>query len=216
MMSTRQAPERPVRVMCADDHHLMRAGIAGMIQGQPDLELVGEAEDGAQAVERFRLLRPDVTLMDLQMPVMGGVEAIAAIREEFPLARIIVLTTFSGDVLAQRGLKAGAQAYVLKCKVRRELLDIIRAVHAGRRWISADVAMTIAQHAATQPLTEREVQVLESIAGGNGNKTVADALSITEGTVKSHVKNILEKLEARDRTHAVTLGLRRGIISLAD
>ncbi len=202
----------PIRVLSVDDHPLVREGIFALIAEAPDVELAGEASNGREAIEQFRLLRPDVTLMDLQMPDMGGIDAISAIRGEFKSARIVVLTTYLGDVLAQRAIKAGAQAYVLKSEVRRELLETIRAVHAGRRCINLEVAQLIAQHTADDLLSEREINVLRLIAAGNSNKLIARELLIAEGTVKSHVKNILAKLRANDRTHAVMLAIDRGIL----
>jgi DNA-binding NarL/FixJ family response regulator len=176
--------------------------------------LVAEASNGEEAIEQFRLHHPDVTLMDLQMPAMNGIEAVTRIRAEFPDARIIVLTTYTGDVQALRALKAGARAYILKGHVHRELLEAIRAVHAGKKRIPPDVAAELADHAAENELSSREIEVLRLIASGNANKLIADQLSISEETVKSHVTNILSKLGANDRTHAVTIGLRRGIIDL--
>lgn len=202
----------PIRVLSVDDHPLVREGIFALIAEASDVELAGEAANGREAIEQFRLLRPDVTLMDLQMPDMGGIDAISAIRGEFKSARIVVLTTYLGDVLAQRAIKAGAQAYVLKSEVRRELLETIRAVHAGRRCINLEVAQLIAQHTADDLLSEREINVLRLIAAGNSNKLIARELLIAEGTVKSHVKNILAKLRANDRTHAVMLAIDRGIL----
>jgi DNA-binding NarL/FixJ family response regulator len=205
---------QPIRVLVADDHPLLREGIGALLAEHPDLLLVGEAANGREAVERYRELQPDVTLMDLQMPELGGVEAIEIIRGEFPSARIIVLTTYAGDVLAQRALRAGAQAYVLKGFVRKDLLDVIRSVHGGLKHIQPDIAMQLAAHIGGSTLTSREVEVLTLIGGGNSNKRIGLMLSINEDTVKGHVKSILAKLEARDRTHAVTLALRRGILQL--
>src|SRR6201997_1755423 len=205
---------KPIRVLVVDDHPLLREGIGALIMNQADFKLVGEASDGRQAITAFRTHLPDVTLMDLQMPDMDGVDAIIAIRSEFPDARIIVLTTYAGDVLAQRALKAGAQAYILKNNVRKELLETIRIVHSGRKRIHPEVATQLADHAGDDLLTAREVEVLELIAAGNSNKLIADQLSITEETVKGHVKNILSKLSANDRTHAVTIALKRGFIDL--
>jgi len=198
----------------ADDHPLIREGIAALMTTRTDFKLVAEASNGRQAVEQFRTHHPDVTLMDLQMPDMDGIDATIAIRSEFPKARIIVLTTYAGDVLALRALKAGAQAYLLKNDVRKDLLDRIRAVHAGQKHIHSQVANELAEHAGDDSLTRREVEVLALIAAGNSNKLIADQLSITDETVKTHVSSVLSKLGAGDRTHAVTLALKRGIIEL--
>jgi DNA-binding NarL/FixJ family response regulator len=210
-MST--APKQ-IRIALVDDHPLLRQGIAALISDQPDLQLVGQASNGLEAIEQFRLHRPDVMLMDLQMPGMNGIDAMSAIRAEFPDARFVVLTTYTGDVQIVRALKAGARAYLLKSLLHRELLDTIRAVHAGQKRIPPEIAAELADHAADDALTPREIEVLRLIAAGNANKIVADQLSITEETVKAHVKNILSKLDANDRTHAVTIGLKRGIIEL--
>ena len=206
-------PER-IRILTVDDHPLLREGIAALVNAESDMKLVAEASNGEEAIEQFRLHRPDVTLMDLQMPALNGIEAVTRIRAEFPDARIIVLTTYTGDVQALRALKAGARAYILKGHVHRELLEAIRAVHAGKKRIPPDVAAELADHAAENELSSREIEVLRLIASGNANKLIADQLSISEETVKSHVTNILSKLGANDRTHAVTIGLRRGIIDL--
>lgn len=203
-----------IRVLSVDDHSLLREGIAKLIGNQSDMELVAEASNGREAIKMFRQHRPDVTLMDLQMPEMGGIDAISAIRAEFPEARIVVLTTYAGDVQVVRALKAGAQAYLLKGPLRKELIETIRAVHAGQKRMSQEVASEIAQHAMEEYLTAREIDVLRLIAGGNANKEIAARLSISEETVKGYVKNILTKLRANDRTHAVTIGLKRGIIDL--
>lgn len=209
-----QTSHSPIRILLADDHPFLRDGVGGLVGDQPDMELVGEASNGHEAIDQFREHRPDVTLLDLQMPEMNGIDAMLAIRREFPDARIIVLTTYTGDAQILRALKAGAQAYLLKSALRRELLDTIRAVHAGRRRIPPEVATQLAEHAADDPLTSREIDVLRLIAAGKANKLVASELSITEETVKGHVKNILSKLGANDRTHAVTIALKRGIIEI--
>jgi len=203
-----------IRILAVDDHPMLLEGIAALVASQPDMKLVAEASTGREALEQFRKHRPDLTLMDLQMPDMDGIEAMVAICSEFPEARIIVLTTYKGDVQVLRALKAGARAYLLKGLLRKELLETIRAVHGGQRRIPHEVAAEIAEHALDSTLTSREVDVLRLIAGGSANKLVADQLSITEETVKSHVKNILSKLGANDRTHAVTIALKRGIIEL--
>jgi len=204
----------PIRILTVDDHQLIRVGIATLLMPEPDMKLVGEANNGRDAIAKFSELRPDVTLMDLQMPEMSGFDAILAIRNQFPGARIIVLTTYTGDVQAQRAIKAGAQAYLLKNLLHKELLSTIRAVHAGRKAISPDIAARVAEHSGDEGLTPKEIEVLRLIAAGNANKEIAAQLSVTEETVKSRVKNILDKLSANDRTHAVTIGLKRGIIEL--
>jgi DNA-binding NarL/FixJ family response regulator len=203
-----------IRILCVDDHPLLLDGVAALIGTEPDMKLVAEASSGVEAVRQFRETLPDVTLMDLQMRGMSGVDAIGAIRTEWPWAKIIVLSTFGGDAMAQRALKAGAQAYLLKGLVRGQLLDTIRLVHGGAKWVQAEVASSIATHVSETALTEREVEVLGHIADGKSNKQIAYDLSINEETAKTHVKNILAKLHANDRTHAVTLALRRGIILL--
>jgi len=214
-MSRDPSPMRgPIRVLTVDDHALLREGIAALVNVESDMKLVAEASNGQEAIEKFRLHRPDVTLMDLQMPSLNGIEAIIGIRSEYPNARIIVLTTYAGDVQVLRALKAGAQGYILKGEVHRALLDTIRAVHAGHKRIPPEVAAELAEHAAEDDLTSREIDVLRLIAAGNANKEIAGQLSIAEDTVKSHVTNILAKLGANDRTHAVTIGLKRGIIEL--
>ena len=203
-----------IRILAVDDHALVRDGIAGLIGVQPDMVMVGEASTGREAIQQFRMLHPDVTLMDLQMPEMNGIEALIAIRNEFPDAKVIVLTTYAGDVQILRALKAGAQAYLLKNTLHKELLETIRAVHAGKKSLSPEASYEIAEHATDDALTPAEIAVLRLIAAGNANKQIADRLSITEETVKSRVKNILSKLGANDRTHAAMIGLKRGIIEL--
>jgi DNA-binding NarL/FixJ family response regulator len=205
---------QPIRLLAVDDHQLLREGIATLLAAQPDMKLVAEATNGREAIEQYRIHRPDVTLMDLQMPEMNGVDAMIAICGEFPGARIIVLTTYTGDVQVLRALRAGARGYLLKNLLRKELLETIRLVHAGQKRIPPDVAAELAEHATDETLSTREIEVLRLISGGNANKEIAAQLSITEETVKGHVKNILAKLGANDRTHAVTIGLKRGIIDL--
>jgi DNA-binding NarL/FixJ family response regulator len=205
---------RPIRVLAVDDHPLLREGIGALLAAQPDMKLVAEASNGREAIEQYRIHRPDVTLMDLQMPEMDGVDAMIAICGEFPGARIIVLTTYTGDVQVLRALKAGARGYLLKNLLRKELLDTIRRVHAGQKRIPPEVATGLAEHATDDALSAREIEVLRLVSGGNANKEIAAQLSITEETVKGHIKNILAKLSANDRTHAVTIGLKRGIIDL--
>lgn len=202
-----------IRILTVDDHPLLRKGIAALVNAETDMKLVAEASNGEEAIEKFRSHRPDVTLMDLQMPGLNGIEAIAHIQSEFPNARIIVLTTYTGDVQVLRSLKAGARAYLLKRQVHRELLETIRAVHAGQRRIPSEIAAELVDH-PRDDLTPREIEVLRLIANGNANKQIADRLSIGEASVKSHVANILSKLGANDRAHAVTIGLKRGIIEL--
>jgi DNA-binding NarL/FixJ family response regulator len=206
------ADTRSIRILAVDDHPLVRQGIAGLVAVQSDMTLVGEASNGRDAIQQFRERRPDITLMDLQMPEMNGIDAIIAIRNEFPEARIIVLTTYVGDVQILRALKAGARAYLLKNLLHKELLDTIRAVHAGKKTLSPDASYQLAEHATDDTLTPGEISVLRLIAAGNANKQIADQLSITEETVKGRVKNILSKLGANDRTHAATIGMKRGII----
>jgi DNA-binding NarL/FixJ family response regulator len=203
-----------IRILAVDDHPLLRKGIAALVNTEPDMKLVAEAANGEEAVESFRLYRPDVTLMDLQLPGVNGIEAIDRILGEFPDARIIVLTTYTGDAQVLRALRAGARAYILKGHVHRELLETIRTVHAGRKRIPPDIAVELAEHTTEDELSSREIEVLRLIAAGNSNKQIADQLCIEESTVKSHVTNILSKLSANDRAHAVTIGLKRGIIGL--
>jgi len=201
-----------IRILSVDDHPLFRSGIAALLATQPDMVLVAEASNGREAIQQFRAHRPDITLMDLQMPVMNGLDALTAIRGEFPDARIIVLTTYTGDVQVLRAMKTGARAYLLKSLLDKELLETIRAVHAGKKTLAAEASYELAEHATDEILTPAEVEVLRLIAAGNANKQIAAHLSITEETVKGRVKNILAKLRANDRTHAAMIGIRRGII----
>lgn len=203
-----------IRVLCVDDHPLLREGIAAVIQSQPDMQIVAQACSGQEGVQQFRKHHPDVTLMDLRLPDISGIDAIIAIRTEFPEARVIVLTTFEGDVEIQRALEAGARAYMLKNMPPKDLIDGIRQVHSGKKRIPAQVAAQLAEHLSDEALTDREVEVLSQIAGGNRNRDIAEKLFITEETVKVHIKHIMEKLGASDRTEAVAIGLRRGIIEL--
>jgi DNA-binding NarL/FixJ family response regulator len=202
----------PIRILSVDDHPLIRQGIAGLVAAYPDMTVIAEAANGREAIQQFRLHHPDITLMDLQMPEMSGFDALIAIRDEFPEARIIVLTTYTGDAQVQRALKAGARAYLLKDSLHRELLETIRAVHGGKKSISAEASFQLAEHASDDPLSPAEVRVLRLIAEGNANKEIATKLSLTEETVKGQVRNILSKLGAKDRTHAAMIGLKRGII----
>ena len=203
-----------IRILTVDDHALLRKGIAALVNAEPDMKLVAEASNGAEAITEFKRHRPDVILMDLQMPDMGGIEATIAIRGDFPNARIIVLTTYPGDVQVVRALKAGARAYLLKDQVSTDLPEVIRAVHAGQKRIPPEVAAELAEHTAEDDLSSREIEVLRLVAAGNANKEIARKLFIAEETVKSHITNILAKLHANDRTHAVTTALKRGIIQL--
>ena len=201
-----------IRILVVDDRPLLRQGIAGLVGDQSDMSLVAEASDGREAIQQFRAHRPDVALMDIQMPDMNGLDAIIAIRNEFPEARIIVLTTYTGDVQVLRALKAGARGYLLKNSLHKELLETIRAVHAGKKALSPEASYQLAEHATDDALTPAEIAVLRLIAEGNANKQIADQLSVTEETVKGRVKSILSKLGANDRTHAAMIGLKRGII----
>ena len=204
----------PIRILTVDDHPLVREGIAGLVGVQPDMTLVAEAANGREAIQQFRTHRPDVTLMDLQMPEMNGLDAVIAIRTEFPEARIIVLTTYEGDAQILRAVKAGAQGYLLKNTLHSELLRTIRAVHAGKKSLSPEVSFQIAEHLSDEALTPAELAVLRLIAAGNANKQIADQLGVTEDTVKGRVKSILAKLDANDRTHAAIIGVKRGIIEV--
>ena len=208
-MATRQ-----IRILAVDDHPIFRGGITSLLADYSDMQLVAEASSGLEAVRKFRTHKPDITLMDLQMPEMNGLDAIISIRGEFPDAKIIVLTTYSGDVQVLRALRAGAHAYLLKNTLHKELVDTIRAVYAGKKTLSPEATFELAEHATDDALTPGEVEVLRLIAAGNANKQIADLLSVTEETVKGRVKNILSKLNANDRTHAATIGLKRGIIEL--
>jgi DNA-binding NarL/FixJ family response regulator len=202
-----------IRILTVDDHPMLREGIAAVVDGQPDMQIVGEASNGSEAVKRFDELRPDVTLMDLQMPEMNGIEALKAIRAKHPDARVIMLTTYAGDAQALAALKSGAAGYLLKNALRRELLDTIRLVHGGRRHVTAEVASEVALHATEERLSEREIDVLTAVAAGKSNKQVARELSVSEDTVKGHLKVIFAKLGVADRTQAVMVAMKRGIIA---
>ena len=206
--------QAPIKVFSVDDHPLLREGIATIINNQPDVLMVAQASTGSEAIQKFREHRPDVTLMDLRLPDISGIDALIAIREEFPEARVIVLTTFEGDVEIQRSLTAGARGYLLKSTPPKELVEVIRQVHAGKKRIPKEVAANLAEHFGDEPLTERELEVLRLVAEGNRNRDIAAQLFISEETVKVHIKHIMEKLAASDRTQAVAIGVRRGIIEL--
>lgn len=205
---------RPIRILLVDDHPIVRAGLADTLCDEADMEIVGELEDGTDALRSFEALRPDVTIMDIAMPEVSGLQALEAIRGSHPQARVIMLTTLAGDHQMRSALQLGAAGFLMKSSVRKDLLDAIRAVHAGRRWIPAEVARTLAEHLGQPDLSEREIAVLRTAADGNSNKQIGAKLGIAEDTVKSHIRTILAKLDARDRTHAVAIAVRRGILSL--
>jgi len=203
---------RPITVLIVDDHPLLREGITAVLQGEDDFLIVGQATNGKEAAESFRLHRPDVTLMDLQMPIQNGIETIREIRKDFPDARFVILTTYQGDVQALNALKAGATGYLLKSTLRNDLLDTIRAVHLGKKSIPPEIAAQLAAYVTQDALSEREIEVLKRVATGTSNKSIASQMSLSEATVKSHMQNILAKLEAKDRTHAVTIAMKRGFL----
>ncbi len=207
-------PAPPIRVFCVDDHPLMREGIAAIIRNEPDMSLVAEASTGRDAIQRYREHRPDITLMDLRLPDIGGIDAMVAIRTEFSDARVIMLTTFEGDAEIHRALSAGARGYMLKSMPRKQLVEMIRKVHAGKKHVPPEVAANLVVHLGEEALSDREIEVLRKIADGNRNSDIAALLFISEETVKGHIKHIMEKLDAGDRTEAVTIAIRRGIIQL--
>ena|SRR5437660_123979 len=213
-MVAMSAADNRIRILLVDDHPIMREGIAAVLSTEPEMALVAEASNGREAIEQFRAHRPDITFMDLQMPVMNGTDAILAIRKEFPDARIVVLTTYSGDTQASRAFRAGASGFVLKDMVRKELIETVRCVHSGKKKIPPEIAVEMAEHHLRDALTDREIEVLHQVAAGNANKIVAKNLFVSQETVKTHMKNILSKLGANDRTHAVTIALKRGIIDI--
>ncbi|QGZ38245.1 LuxR family two component transcriptional regulator [Pseudoduganella flava] len=214
MRLTETSQSTPIRVLLVDDHPIVRAGLADTIAGQPDMTVVGELEDGTHVLPSFAALRPDVTILDIAMPGLDGIQTLEALRRQHGHARVIMLTTLAGDHQMRRAVELGAAGFLMKSSVRKDLLDAIRAVHAGTRWIPPDVARTLVEHLGQPQLSEREVAVLRSAAGGNANKQIGVQLGIAEDTVKTHIRTILAKLGARDRTHAVAIAVKRGIISL--